>query len=218
MPFNKWVSVYNIRNSDIDSYIDAIRFLINKGYTVVRVGSIVSKPISWSHPKLIDYPISGHRCDFLDIFLVGNCKFFLGGSSGIADVAYLFDIPRVNVDYAEFGYVPYGKNCLYIPKKHQFKKTGKYLRFQEAFELKLDTHMLNGEEFGLELEDNSPQDILEATREMLARVNGDFRYSLEEEKLMADFQKLWSQSDVLCKNVPTPIGIEWLKKNKDLYF
>ena len=40
---------------------------------------------------------------------------------------------------------------------------------------------------------------------------------IEEEEMMQDFQKQWSESDVLCRDVPTPIGIEWLKKHRDLY-
>ena len=68
---------------------------------------------------------------------------------------------------------------------------------------------------GLELEDNSPQDILEVTQEMMARTEGVFQYSPEEEKLMESFKELMSQSDIHCRNVENPIGIEWLKKNKD---
>ena len=76
----------------------------------------------------------------------------------------------------------------------------------------------NFQELGLELEDNSPEDILKATEEMLARLEGSFKYSISEEKLMQAFQELWSNSDIICSDVPTPIGIEWLKQNKDLYF
>ena len=73
-------------------------------------------------------------------------------------------------------------------------------------------------QLGLEWEDNSPQDLLEAVKEMVARMEGTFQYSPEEEKLMRAFRELWSQSDIIGKNGATPIGIEWLKKNKDLYF
>ena len=217
MPHNNW-GHHDRRNSDIDSFIEAIKFLIEKGLTVIRVGSIVQKPISYSHPRLIDYPLSEHQCEFLDVFLIGTCKFFLGASSGISDVAIPFDIPRLNVDMAEFGIAPTGKKCLYIPKKHKYTKTGQYLHFKEAFVIKLKQYSINFQELGLELEDNSPDDILKATEEMLARLEGSFKYSISEEKLMQAFQELWSNSDIICRDVPTPIGIEWLKQNKDLYF
>jgi putative glycosyltransferase (TIGR04372 family) len=217
MPYNEWGIQHDIRNSDIDHCIEAVQYLIEQGFTVIRVGAIVNKPIGWSHPRLIDYSISEHQCDFLDTFLLMTCKFYIGGPSGLSEIPIIAGVPRLSINYAEFGYAPFGKNCLYIPKKHRFIKTGRYLQFKEAFELKLDPCMRNMHELDLELEDNSPQDILEATREMVARVEKTFKYSHEEEKLMRAFQKLWSQSDALCKDVPTPIGVEWLKKNKDLF-
>jgi putative glycosyltransferase (TIGR04372 family) len=217
MTYNDW-SYHDRRNSNIDNFIEAIKFLIEKGLTVIRVGSVVNKPISFSHPRLIDYSVSEHQCEFLDIFLVGTCKFFLGASSGIGDVANPFNIPKLNVDMAEYGIVPIGKNCLYIPKKHKFTKTGQYLHFKEAFGIKLKQYSANSQELGLEFEDNSPEDILQAAEEMFARLEGSFKYSISEEKLMQAFQELWSNSDIICRDVPTPIGIEWLKQNKDLYF
>lgn len=209
---------HDIRNADIDTFIEAIKYLIEKGLTVIRVGSTVGKPISYSHPRLVDYSVSKYRCDFLDIFLVGTCEFFVGSSSGIADIACLFDIPYLKVGENNFGLAPPGKNCLYIPKKFRFTKTDQPLHFEEAIALKLHPYARNLKELGLKVENNSPKDILEATREMLARVEGTFQYSPEEEKLMCAFQELWSQSDILGRNISTPIGIEWLQRNKELYF
>ena len=71
---------------------------------------------------------------------------------------------------------------------------------------------------GLIVEDNSPQDILEATKEMLNRLEGIFQYSQEEEKLIQSFQKIWFQSNPLYKDITKPIGIEWLKKNNSCIF
>jgi putative glycosyltransferase (TIGR04372 family) len=214
MPSQNW-SYHNKRDSDIDSFIEAIKYLIEKGLTVIRVGSVVNKPISYSHPKLIDYSVSEFQGDFLDIFLAGTCKFFLGSPSGISDLSTIFDNPMANVQMSEFDIVPFGKNCIYIPKKFNFVKTGQYLKFKEGVKLKLNISSNNFEELGLELEDNSPQDILEVTQEMMARTEGVFQYSPEEEKLMESFKELMSQSDIHCRNVENPIGIEWLKKNKD---
>ena len=217
MGFKNW-DYHDHRNADIDDFIEAVKYLIDKGLTVIRIGSIVKKPISYSHPRLIDYSVSEHQSEFLDIFLIGTCKFFLGTSSGIGEIALLFDVPRLNVGMVEFGVVPTGKNCLYIPKKYKLAKTGQYLHFNQALDMKLDHYFRNAQELGIEAEDNSPEDILKITKEMYRRLEGNFRYSVEEEKLMQSFKKLLSQSDVVCKDVPTPIGIEWLKENKDLYF
>ena len=150
----------------------------------------------------------------------------MGTSSGIMDVAHLFDTPVLNVEWSNFGLAPMGKNNLYIPKKIKSIKTDRYLHFKEALEPKLKSYIMTGsplfrrefKKLGLEWEDNSPQDLLEAAKEMVARMEGTFQYSHKQEKLMQAFQKLWSQSDIVGRNILTPIGIEWLEKNKDLYF
>ena len=67
---------------------------------------------------------------------------------------------------------------------------------------------------GLEAEETSPQEILEATKEMLARLDGNFKYSPEEEKLMQAYHKLWSESGFRGSPNKTPLGIAWLKQNQ----
>jgi putative glycosyltransferase (TIGR04372 family) len=216
-PYNSW-DYLDCYNADIDTYKEAVKYLNEKGLTVIRVGSIVNKPISYSHARFIDYSISNMRSDFLDIFLVANCKFFLGTDAGLAGVAVVADVPRVSVNYVKFGYQPYGKQCLYIPKKYKFLKTREYVPSKEAIAIKLDPYLKNLSELNLELEDNSPQDILLVTREMMDRLDGTFNYSLKEERLVEAFNESWAPPDASDQRRPTPIGIEWLKKNKDLYF
>ena len=216
IPQNNW-DYHNARNSDIDCLIESAKYLIEKGFIVIRVGSIVKKPINFSHEKMVDYPYSGYQSDFLDIFLQAHCKFVItSGTSGITDVATLFDKPTLAVNLAENWYCPLSKNSLYFPKKYKYLNSNKYLRFHEG--IKLGKFWLDLKSFGLEFEDASPQDILSATQEMMARLEGKFRYSPEEEKLNQAYIKVWSESGVIGSNIKTPLAIAWLKKNQNLYF
>ena len=230
MPFRSW-NYHELRNSEIDDFIETAKYLIANGLTVIRVGSIVEKPISFSHPRLIDYSVSEYQCEFLDIFILGTCKLLIGSASGMSDVSETFGIPKVFTAWIGFGTPPLGKNVLYIPKKYKIVKTGQYLHFKEALNREYHTlfdgdfhshnfmHTLtDAKELGLIVEDNSPQDILEATKEMLNRLEGIFQYSQEEEKLIQSFQKIWSQANPLYNDITTPIGIEWLKKNNSCIF
>jgi putative glycosyltransferase (TIGR04372 family) len=216
-PHNNWDYHNNARNTNIDSLIKAAKYLIDKGFVVIRIGSIANKPINFSHEKMIDYPYFEHRNEFLDIFLIANCKFIVsGGLAGVCSAATIFDTPILTVNLAECGYLPFTKSCLYTPKKYKYIKTGDYLRFEDA--VKLGTFWYNPTALGLEKEEASPQDILEATQEMLARAEGKFNYSPESEKLIQAYHKLWEKSDVHGNHVKTPIAISWLKKNQALYF
>ena len=53
---------------------------------------------------------------------------------------------------------------------------------------------------------------------MLERMENKFSYSLDSEKLIQAYHKLWGESNVNGRSNKTPIGIEWLKKNQALYF
>jgi len=64
----------------------------------------------------------------------------------------------------------------------------------------------------LEVEETSPQEILETIKEMLARLEDNFKYFPEEEKLRQAYHKLWSESGFQGSPNKTPIGIAWLNK------
>jgi putative glycosyltransferase (TIGR04372 family) len=212
IPYKKW-DYQNARNSDIESLIETAKYLIEKGFIVIRVGSVVSKPINFSHEKMIDYSYSEYQSDFLDIFLLAHCKFMLsGGASGINQVAFVFDRPVLTVNLGNMEFPPIGKNCLYAPKKYKWRKTGKYLHIKDA--AKLGCFWMDPSSADLETEEASPQEILEATQEMLARLENRFKESIESKKLNQAYQKLWEESGFCESN---PIGLDWLKKNRDLY-
>jgi putative glycosyltransferase (TIGR04372 family) len=216
-PNNNW-DYHNVRDSDIDNLIETAKYLIEKGFIVIRMGSVAKKPINFSHKKMIDYPFSGHQCDFLDIFIQAHCKLLIStGNSGINSVADIFDRPIIFADVLEFGsHMPSGKNFLFTPKKYKYSNTNDYLHFEDAKNLyHFFWHLAD---FGLEKEDITPEDLLELTKEMLARLEGRFKYSPESERLIRAYNKLWAASGAFGSSIKTPIGIAWLKKNQDLYF
>jgi putative glycosyltransferase (TIGR04372 family) len=215
-PYKNW-DYQNARDADINNLIETAKYLIEKGFTVIRIGSIVKKPINFYHEKMIDYPYSKLKSDFLDIYLLAHCKFILAsGSSGLINVGNIFDKPTLTVNLAEHWLAPWAKDNLFIPKKFKYRNSNDYLRFEDA--LKLGTFWNNPTALGLEPEEMSPHDILEATQEMLARLGSTFNYSPESKIIIQAFQKLWSESGVIGSQTKTPIGIAWLKKNQSLYF
>jgi putative glycosyltransferase (TIGR04372 family) len=211
------LNYHDSRNTDIDGLIETSKYLIDKGFTIIRVGSVVNKPINFSHNKMIDYPYSGHQSDFLDIFIMAHCKFIVSlAPSGCTDLSTIFDKPMLTVDHSDHGIAPLKKTSLYTPKRYKYRNSKNYLRFEEG--LKLKNFWYNLPEWDLEAEEINSQDILEATKEMLERLEGKFSYSPESEKLIQAYYKLWEELDFRGSPIKTPIGIAWLKRNKDLYF
>jgi putative glycosyltransferase (TIGR04372 family) len=85
------------RNSPIEAYIDAIRFVTAKGGWVIKLGG----PKSPKLPPLehtIDYALSDFRSELMDICLIRNAKAFIGTTSGLTNVAISFGIPSAIVN------------------------------------------------------------------------------------------------------------------------
>jgi putative glycosyltransferase (TIGR04372 family) len=211
------MSYHDSRNTDINNLIEASKYLIEKGFTIIRVGSVVNKPINFSHKKMIDYPYSEHQSEFLDIFIMAHCKFIVSlAPSGCTDISTIFDKPMLIVDFSDYGVAPLKKTSLYTLKKYKFRNSNNYLRFEDG--LKLGYFWYNLPEFDLEAEEINSQDILEATKEMLDRLEGKFNYSPESEKLINAYYKLIEELDFRGSSMKTPIAINWLTKNQDLFF
>ncbi len=49
-------------------------------------------------PRVVDYARSGFKSDKMDIHLIRHAKFFVGTTSGLANVAVSFGIPTAQVN------------------------------------------------------------------------------------------------------------------------
>ncbi len=167
------------RNSDINAQIPAMKFIIDRGGYVIRVGRIASKPVGFSHPRLVDYPFSPYRSDFADIYLPCHGKFLIGDGSGVACMSAIVDMPRgwinselMNSCFPESSLVP-RKNVIYIPKLMRFRDSGKYVTINDYRRLlcsstagSIVNYIEAVKRNNIVHEDNSEEDILLVTAAM----------------------------------------------------
>jgi hypothetical protein len=122
---------------------------------------------------------------------------------------------------APFGHTPLGKTGLFIPKLVADKSTGRPLPFAtvlEAFRRREDPKLFDGNlalQLGYRYIDNTPQEILEAAREMLDRMDGTHRHDAEA----AELQRMYSAAkpaDHWCAKNVTPVGDSFLRVHRDL--
>jgi len=202
------------RNSDINTFSDAIELILGQGGIVVRMGSIVTQELTYKHPRVIDYPHSGIRSDFLDVFLAAHCRFFLGTTSGICDLSVVFDVPNLRVNFTPPGGAPWGKESLFIPKRVHSKFTGKYVSFDKLInQFSVNSpNLWDGfyqyKTFGYRYEDNSKDEIAAVTKEMLLRLNGEYIETEEVRFLRQQYRALFPQDHWSYENL-TPIGAEF---------
>lgn len=168
------LTYHSTRNSDIDTYIDSMRYILDRGGYVIRMGMIAGKAVGYQHPHLIDYPFCHHKSDFADVYLMCHGKFVIGSGSGVVDLSSIVDMPLgcVNGNLFWLGYER--ENMIYIPKLIKSAVTETLLTISKYHQLfspsvgadNIIVHNRIMKINHLEYVDNSADDILLVTKAM----------------------------------------------------
>ena len=210
-------SYHNFRNSNIDKYIPAAEELTRRGYFTVRMGATVEKPLTVSNKKVIDYAVNG-RTEFLDIYLGAKCRFFICDTAGIYALARVFRHPVAYVNCVPLKYVFFtDTNSLFIPKKLWIKNEKRFLTFREILNSDIGRYLETSqyEKAGIEVIENTAEEITALSIEMDDRLNNRWRATEEAEELQKRFKVLLKPSE-LNKTFLMRIGTDFLIKNREL--
>lgn len=103
------------RDADIASYELATRYLVERGYAVVRLGDETMKPLpDW--PSVIDYPFTDRKSDWMDVYLASRCWFHIGTSSGMSFIPLMFGRPVLFSNWSAMAHVVCAPNVVTLPK------------------------------------------------------------------------------------------------------
>lgn len=216
---------HNYRDSSISNYILAAEELTHRGYFVIRMGVAVKEPLDTTNLKIIDYAVK-HRTDFMDIYLSAKCKFFISSNSGISMVSTVFRRPVVFVNFVPIEWAfAWSPIHLFIPKKLWSAKEKRFLSFGEILDLGIAREPLDkvgikivGQKYkeqGIDVIENTPQEIAAVVREMDQRLNGTWEETEEDKKMQSRFWALF-KNDYSGKKNTVRIGAEFLRQNRNL--
>ena len=190
------------RNADISSYKKAALFLAENDFYVIRMGKKINTEFDVKHKNVIDYASSQFRSDFMDIYLSATCYFFMSTLCGLDGVAHAFRRPILATNVTTNGYRFLGYPVkLFLAKTMIEKNTGNILTFKQQNQLfhfeKYSREVLGHDffhnvmnKYELRLVDNSEDEILNATKEMLARMQGE---KYDSDSLMLLQRRIWSE-------------------------
>lgn len=205
------------RNTRIADYVLAMQAIVERGGWVVRMGDPTMERLP-KMERVIDYAHLNIRSDWMDVFLGASCKFFLGGSSGVIEIASIFGVPKATVNCAPMATaLPVGQNDVGIPKLLWSIDTERHLSFREVLSTPVGGFRFDHlyKEANVCVIDNSPEDILAVVEEMLDRIDGRFQYTEEDEHLQAKFKALLTP-DHYCYGAMSRIGRGFLEKHMSL--
>ncbi|MBM3546759.1 MAG: TIGR04372 family glycosyltransferase [Alphaproteobacteria bacterium] len=217
------------RNADINSYRLAMRHIVDQGGTVVRIGAGAEQPLDMAHPRGIDYAMTA-REDFMDIFLVAHCRFVMGTPAGISDCGKLFDRPCLFVNSVSIGHCPPGKQALHVPKRLVRTATGEpvpideYLgHFRDAADPVAEVFTDGGlARNGYTYVDNTPEEILEAAKEMIDLIEGRWGKDPADQDLLERYFALFGgirhPQVGSSARVRQPMALSHLRRYRSWYF
>lgn len=205
------------RFCSVENFLPAAEELANRGYFALRMGSVVGGPLAITSPRVIDYATVA-RTDFLDIYLSAKCRFCIGCTSGFFAGPQIFRRPLVLTNYWAIRDIPFHHpDTLMIPKKLWLRKDRRFLSFREILDHGIGKfrHTRQFEQFGLDLIENTAEEISAVAIEMDDRLSGTWNASQEDEELQGRFRSLFEPRE--SDQVPlSRMGAEYLRNNRDL--
>lgn len=201
------------RNARIDTYLPAMERIVEHGGWVVRVGDPRMTPLP-PLERVIDYPHTAERSDWMDVYLAAACRFFLGCSSGLFVVAWSFGRSCALANWNSLVTRPWSPRDLYIPKLWWVEAEQRFLSFPEALDREFAerSHAGELEEAGLHLVDNTSEEIVDLVEEMFARESG-VRYAPEDDALQRQLDAL---STHYRFGAAARMGATFLRRHADL--
>ncbi|MDP4026005.1 TIGR04372 family glycosyltransferase [Methylobacterium sp. NEAU 140] len=173
--------LHSHRNVEINDYHEAIDRIVARGGWCIRMGDPTMKPMP-PRQGVIDYACSQYKSPRLDIGLVASCRFFLGCSSGLHNVAVMFGRPSALANTTPLsGSYALGVSDLAIPQTVA-DASGRALEIDEIFKSDIANFRL-AEEFrrrGLTTKNVEPTAIAALVDEMMDRLEGIAEYTADD--------------------------------------
>jgi putative glycosyltransferase (TIGR04372 family) len=197
--FKNEKNIHQFRKSNIDDYNLVLNYLLQNNYHVVRLGRKFSKRMK-EDTNLYDYAFSKKQSDLLDIYIPSKIDFFISTNTGV-------EVPATHIFKKKGLYVnllPYGAihHCRWVPYSvllfKKIYKDNKLMSIKDIFILGV-TNFYKTEQYEnlkLKIIDNSPEEILEATREFIEyKKNKTFKYKNNEDaQLQKRFWNIYKEN------------------------
>jgi putative glycosyltransferase (TIGR04372 family) len=153
-----------VRNAHFQTHFPAVDFLVERGYTVVRLGDPTMVPVA--RPGLVDFATSPAHDPLVELYCLFRSRFILCGESGPLWASYLADIPQLIVNATDpIASFPIRSDGIYLLKTVLHRKTG--LPLSAAEQLSKERLEKLRDTWRYEFVENTPAQILAATQELL---------------------------------------------------
>lgn len=193
------LNYHSFRDFSIYDFFPAADLLNKNNFFVIRMGNATKTSLKDENKFIIDYANSPFQNDFNDFYLIKNSSLYIGGDSGPWAMSLFLKKKIAIINYAMLGYVNkffYWNDLPMLFKLIRDKKTKKFLTFSEI--KKNNFHIIANdytfEKEGLELINNTPDDILDLVSELIKIKNfKDMNYFYNTDTQEYEFIKKFNE-------------------------
>ena len=192
-------SHHSHRNGKFSNYLLTINYLISKGYTVIKIGRS-NNIVNINNKKFIDYSYNLFE-DSLDLFLISKCIFYISNSTGLDHLAFSLNKPMLINTPTIHDFFVERKNIVYLLRPYFSRKLNRELNVDEIIEKKLSFKLksYDFEEQEVKINDNSPDEILLACKDLLYLIDKEFVLTSEKLDMSNKFWKKYLKAKSLHK-------------------
>ena len=195
--FDRNAKDWTQRNSDVETYRDACGVLTSRGMSVYRMGVHVEKQFGKNEDLIFDYATDGTRTEFLDLYLGSRCQFAISTSSGWDEIPLMFRRPVLLTNCADFLKISnLTAKCVIYPKIFVSTTTRNIICLDETLDLFQNgirfLNNVNLDHLGVEIQELSSEELVEAVTEMAQRVEGTFVETPEQKEMQAKLKRILS--------------------------
>lgn len=194
----------------------AINEVVARGGWCIRMGDASGVPLP-PMPGVIDYPRSGAKSDWMDVFLCAECRVFFGANSGLYFLSTVFGKPVALANIVPPSILAPRPGDLSIPKLMRRSSETQPMSFNEVMASPAANyqHSTAYKAAQLVLIENEAEDIQALMVEMLDVLEGREIYSEEDKKLQAAYLKLFREGH-FSFGAASRIGRQFLRKHRGL--
>jgi len=196
-PEQNW-DYHSFRNSDVNTYVEAMEWLSEQGVWVIRMGKVMSKRISTKNSRIVDYAFCSNRNDLLDIWLFANCNLCISTGSGIDYVSDVYRKPLLFLNYLPLNDMVSWSNSINYPKHLKWSDSDNLLTLKECLEHQFCSTK-EYEEAGIDIMDLTSIEIKLVVQECWARLEDSFVETYNDINQQNQFWKTMRESTLFKK-------------------
>jgi len=124
--------VQNFRNSSVEDFLPAVKFLCSEDFFVLRMGKVAEKQFPIESSNFLDYAFNAQKSDLLDIVLMALSDYIISTGTGLDQVGEMFRKPVLRINYLPIGdTMTRNRNHSVLPKLFKDSRTNTRLYLDE---------------------------------------------------------------------------------------